>query len=173
MRSVRFLGIVVVVGLLAATACKPKVEPPKEVETFSCDTLDNLLTPQAVVVDKQGAAEGGGALKMVAEQPATIPLYDMKFPGEGAKFTLRYKMKVKDFLGDAYGQMDVNFASGGKQEVKNYQTALGATSDWLDRELVYTVQKGQKVNSITFSAVLGGSGTVWVDDVHLIRAPLP
>ncbi len=170
-RSVLVLAAVAVCVVWAG--CSKKVEPPKEIQFFNCDTLDGVLTEGSAVVDTQDPAEGTGSLKIAAAQPVTLPLFEIKLPGDGAKFTLQYKMKVKDFSGDAYGTMEVNYASGGKQSLNNYQSALGATSVWQQRELIYTVQRGQKVSSIVFSVILNGSGTVWVDDVHLIRAPLP
>jgi len=161
-------------ALLIVAACNKKAEPPKEIDFFSCDTADRFLSPDAATLDSgSAAAEGAACFKFVVEQPATLPLFEVKFPGEAAKFTIRFKMRVKDFLGDAYGLMAVNYASGGKQEIKNYDKALGATSDWVPMELSWTVQKGQKVDSLVLSAALSGTGTVWVDDVHVIRAPLP
>lgn len=158
---------------LAAVGCKEKVEPPKEIDAFNCDTTDRFLSPEAASLDTSGTAEGTGCFKFVVAEPATHPLFEVKFPGEGAKFTFQFKMRVSDFLGDAYGLMAVHYASGGKQEIKNYDRALGATSDWVPMELSWTVQKGQKVDSLILSAALNGTGTVWVDDVHLIKTPLP
>ncbi len=160
-------------AIVFCTGCSKKVEPPKDIQTFNCDTLDGLLTEGVATVDAQNPAEGTGSLRFAVAQPVTLPIFEIKLPGDGAKFTLAYKMKVKDFSGDAYGQMDVNYSSGGKQSLNNYQTAMGATTDWQQRELTYTVQRGQKVGSIVLSLILNGSGTVWLDDVHLIRAPLP
>jgi len=169
----RFSLVLVLAAALAAAGCDKKAEPPKEIDAFNCDTADRFLSPDAATLEKSGAAEGAACFKFVVEQPSTVPLFEVKFPGDAAKFTIRFKMRVKDFLGDAYGLMAVNYASGGKQEIKNYDKALGATSDWVPMELSWTVQKGQKVDSLVLSAALSGTGTVWIDDVHVIRAPLP
>ncbi len=169
----RSLLVLAVAALVVWMGCSKKVEPPKEIQFFNCDTLDGVLTEGVAVVDTQNPAEGTGSLKIASAQPVTLPLFEIKLPGDGAKFTLQYKMKVKDYSGDAYGQMDFNYGSGGKQSPNNYPSAMGGTSDWQQREISYTVQRGQKVSSIVFSLILNGSGTVWVDDVHLIRAPLP
>ena len=163
----------VLAAMMVYAGCSKKVEPPKDIQSFNCDSLDGILTEGVATVDTQNPAEGAGSLKFSVAQPVTLPLFEIKLPGDGAKFTLTYKMKVKDFSGDAYGQMDVNYANGGKQSLNNYQSAMGATSDWQPRELTYTVQRGQKVSSIVLSLILNGSGTVWIDDVHVIRAPLP
>lgn len=173
MDHLRTVAAAAALALAATVACDKKAEPPKQIDFISCDDTERILSSDLVTVDKASAAEGAGCLKMVVDQPTTLSLAEFKFPGEGAKYTVQFKMRVKDFLGDAYGQMNVNYASGGKQEIKNYQNAIGATSDWVPMELSWVVQKGQKVDSLTLYAILGGSGTVWVDEIRLIRAPLP
>lgn len=172
MIRMRTFAAAAALALAATLACDKKAEPPKQIDFFSCDDTERIVSSDLVTIDAGSASEGAGCLKMVVEQPTTVPLVEVKFPGEGAKYTIQFKMRVKDFLGDAYGQMNVNYASGGKQEVKNYQNAIGATSDWIPMELSWVVQKGQKVDSLTLYAVLGGSGTVWVDEIRVIRAPL-
>jgi hypothetical protein len=76
---------------------------------------------------------------------------------------------VKDLLGDANLQMIIKFKNGG--EVNAYQTVKGAGA-WTPMEVFGIVQKGQKPDSVKLNLLVSGSGTCWVDDVHLVQQPL-
>lgn len=176
MSRTRIALMLTLVVLALAFGCKKKADPPKQIDSFNCDTPDRLISGDFAAVDGEGAAEGKGCLIMVADQPKTVALFEVKNPGDGgAKFIVQFKMKVQGFLGDAYGQMNVSFDSGGKQEINNRECcALGADSDWIPMTLAWEVKdKSKKVSAISLYAVLNGSGTAWVDDVKVIRAPLP
>jgi hypothetical protein len=67
--------------------------------------------------------------------------------------------------------MQVHFPAGGEVTAQNYQNALHGTSDWKTLETSLRLQKGQKPDSVRLGLVVNGVGTVWIDDIHLIKAP--
>jgi hypothetical protein len=161
---------ILVAGLTAG--CKKGPEPPKDIQAFAVDSAQGVLNPEVAVFDKSVSADGNGSLKVSTEMPTTVALYEVSFPGvEGADLVYRAKVKTQDFGGDAYLQMQVHFPAGGEVTAQNYQNALHGTSDWKTLETSLRLQKGQKPDSVRLGLVVNGVGTVWIDDIHLIKAP--
>ena len=176
MSRTRGVLLLTMVVLALAFGCKKKAEPPKQIEAFNCDSAAGLIGTDQAIVDTESPAEGSGSLMMLSSQRSTVALFQVKDPGlGGAKFLVQFKMKVKDFNGDAYGQMNLSFESGGTQTVDNRACcAIGADSDWVPMTLTWEIKdKSKKVSSLGINAVLAGDGTAWVDDVKVTRVPLP
>jgi hypothetical protein len=174
MKAMRWLiGAGLVTLLFAAVGCKKKVVAPSDIEYFPADTMEKVLTPGMIALDKAVSSDGSGSLKIAVDQPTTLRLYEVTFPGvDDAKYIYKAKLKAKDFGGDVYLQMLIHFPSGGQITSTNYQNAIGGTTDWVPLETFGIVQKKQKPDAVQLNLVLNGVGTVWVDDVHLVKAPL-
>lgn len=175
MSRMRVVLLLALVALVALVGCKKEVEPPKQIDAFTCDTMERLIGTDQATVDTEEPAEGKGSLMMVSDQQKTVALFKVNDPGAGgAKFLVQFKMKVQNFNGDVYGQMVLGFESGGTQTIDNRECCrIGADSDWLPMTLVWEVKdKSKKVSSLSINAVLAGDGTAWVDDVKVTRVPL-
>ncbi|MGC8722647.1 MAG: hypothetical protein ACP5VF_02065 [Acidobacteriota bacterium] len=175
MKDVRTIALVGLAALMVAVlACSKGPQPPKDIQYFPCDNMDGVQTPGLVTFDPSVSADGKGSLKITADQPTTVALFDVPFPGaEGSSLIYKAKVKTKDFGGDAYLQMVVHFANGGSLSTMDYQKAIGGTTGWVDMETSTVIQAGQKPDVVKLNLVANGQGTVWIDDVHLVRAPKP
>jgi hypothetical protein len=70
--------------------------------------------------------------------------------------------------GAAYLEMWVhfnNFSRGMNNPVKGQ-------SDWTVLQTPFIFQKGQIPAKVTLNLVINGRGTVWIDDLVLLKAPL-
>ncbi len=157
--------------VLLALACSKKgPAAPSDIEYFPADTLDKVIATDIVTLDPAFSADGKGSLKITVDQPTTVRLYEVAAPGAtGAKYIYQAKVNLKDCLGDAYLQMVIHFPNGG--EINAYQNTKGPGA-WIPMETFGIVQEGQKPDIVKLNLVVQGSGSVWVDDVHLIQAPL-
>ncbi len=171
MKINRFLAAAALALLVAAVGCNKKGPgKPSDIEYFPCDSMDRVLNTDLVSLDKGLSSDGNGSLKVTVEQPATVTLFEVKAPGaENAKYVYKAKVNLKDLLGDANLQMVIKFKNGG--EVNAYQTTKG-TGAWTPMEVFGIVQKGQKPDSVQLNLLISGTGTCWVDDVHLEQVPL-
>lgn len=172
MKTKFVVALAVVLAAGFSQGCKKGPEPPKDIQAYAVDSSQGVLTPEVAVFDKTVSADGNGSLKVSTEMPTTVSLYEVSFPGvEGADLIYRAKVKTQDFGGDAYLQMVVHFPGGGEVTAQNYQNALRGTSDWKVLETSLRLQKGQKPDSVRLNLVVNGGGTVWIDDIHLVKAP--
>lgn len=172
MRKTMAVAGVLVFAAGLVLGCKKGPEPPKEIQAYVVDSAQGVLNPDVALFDGTVSSDGNGSLKVNTEMPTTVALYEVSFPGvEGADLLYRAKVKTQDFGGDAYLQMQVHFPGGGEVTAQNYQNALRGTSDWTPMETSLRLQKGQKPDSVRLNLVVNGVGTVWIDDIHLIKAP--
>ena len=51
--------------------------------------------------------------------------------------------------------------------------ALSGTVEWATQETPFFLQRGQNPDNVKLNLVIEGTGTAWIDDVRLVRAPLP
>jgi hypothetical protein len=175
MKSMRAFGLVALAALLVlAAGCSKKADPPSDIEYFPADSKDRVVGADMVTVDPAVSSDGKGSLKITVEQPTTVQLYEVPEPkAENADIFYKAKLKAQDFGGDAYLQMVIHYPSGGQAEVQNYDKAIGGTTGWTAMEAKANIRKGQRPDVVRLNVILNGGGTVWVDDVHLWKVPLP
>jgi hypothetical protein len=51
-------------------------------------------------------------------------------------------------------------------------TGLTGTTDWTLVETPFVLKQGQKPDNVRLNLVITGKGTVWIDDIRLLRGPL-
>jgi hypothetical protein len=173
MKNLNRLAVIVLAILLAAAfACKKEVEAPSDIAVFDCGSTDKVVNADRVTVDKTVTSDGNGSLKVATETPLTVQLFEVPYPkAQDSELTFKAKIKTSEFGGDAYLQMIVHFPNGGSLNAQNYQNAIRGTTDWTELSTSVVIQPGQKPDSVNLNLVVNGVGTVWVDDIHLVKAP--
>ena len=51
-------------------------------------------------------------------------------------------------------------------------SAVTSTTGWKTLQTPFILQVGQKAKKVTLNIVINGKGTVWVDDIRLLKEPL-
>jgi hypothetical protein len=172
MKGLRIAGILLFVTLVFVSCNKKKPGPPKEVDYFTCNSINRVVAQELVAFDKSVSSDGDGSIMIKTAEPVTVRFLESKLPGENCKYTYKVKMKTDKLNGDAYLSMDINYPNGGKQSVQQeIQSYLSDNNDWTPMEITITAPN-QKPASVLLNVVVDGEGTVWIDDLHLIATPL-
>ena len=50
--------------------------------------------------------------------------------------------------------------------------ALTGTTKWMTVQTLFALKKGERPDVIKLNLVIDGRGTVWIDDVHLLKGPI-
>jgi hypothetical protein len=69
--------------------------------------------------------------------------------------------------------MWVRFPGKGEFFSRGLNRPMTGTMSWLTISTPFFLQEGQKPDLIRLNLVVSGSGRVWIDDVRLLRRPLP
>ena len=52
------------------------------------------------------------------------------------------------------------------------ESVVSGTTDWKTLQTPFFLKEGQRATKVTLNIVINGKGTVWVDDVKLLKEPL-
>jgi hypothetical protein len=141
----------------------------EELQRFSLDDV-SAVSP-IIQTDSEIKTEGGASTRITARRPVTVFIAEsVDINSENAK--LIYKADVKsDIRGAVYLEMWAH-VGGGKYFSRAMNDSIKGESDWKTIQTPFIFQKGQNPEKITLNVVIEGTGTVWVDNVVLLKEPL-
>jgi hypothetical protein len=142
-------------------------------KSWKIDSLDEVLTKSGVEIDKAVSSDGNGSLKVVATGPTTIRLFETgPMDVDNARLTYSARLRTQDVKGKVFLEMWCGFTGKGEYFSRGLQNPLTGTVDWTSAETPFFLQAGQKPDMVKLNVVVDGSGTVWIDDVKLMKGPL-
>lgn len=144
-----------------------------EVKHYKVESLEGLLTRTDVAIDKEITSDGNGSLRITASQPTTIRLYETgDIDVENARLTYQAKVRTEGIEGKVYLEMWCQFPGKGEFFSRDLSSPLSGTTDWSTEETPFFLKKGENPDNVKINLVIEGKGTVWIDDVHLLKGPL-
>jgi hypothetical protein len=172
MKKIMDRGIVVMAAVLLAFL--PGCEQPKvELKAYPLDTLDGVLAKDNVSFDPAVSADGKGSLKIAASGPMTVRLFETgDLTVDKARVTFQAKVKAENFQGKAYLEMWCRMPGQGEFFSRGLDRPLMGSADWTTLETPFFLKKGEDPENIALNLVIEGTGTVWIDDIRLIKGPL-
>ncbi len=151
---------------------KASVESEK-IKEFPINSIDGVITRSDVTFDKGVSSDGNGSLRIDVSQPTTIRLFEVRdINVENARLIYRARLKTENVKGQAYLEMWCVFPGMGEYFSRSLQSPLSGTLDWTTQETPFFLQKGQKPELVKLNVVINGQGTLWVDDISLLKGPL-
>jgi hypothetical protein len=135
--------------------------------------MDGVLTQVGVVLDTVVSSDGKGSLKMSVTQPVVIKLFEVRGVDiENARLVYRAHVKTENIVGKTYLEMWCVFPGLGEYFSRSLQSPVVGTTDWSTLETPFFLQKGQKPELVRLNMVIDGQGTVWIDDITLLKGTL-
>ena len=156
-----------ILALVLLLVCYPAFA--EDLVKLSLDDISSLgLTIES---DPRVKVEGQSSIKITTRYPTTVCLGEVSgLDLENA--TLIYSARVKSQLdGTALLEMWVQVDSG-RYFSRGLNSTVKGNSDWRTIQTPFIFHKGQKPDRITINLIINGTGTVWIDDVVLSKAPL-
>lgn len=145
----------------------------KVVKRYPIEGKPNVLTTSNVDMDLQITSDGNGALRITLDDPQTIRLYETgDIDVENARLLYSAKLRTENLDGQAYLEMWCHFAGKGDFFSRALHDPLTGTTDWTTQETPFFLKTGENPDNVKLNVVINGKGTVWVDDIQLVRGPL-
>ncbi|CAB1082213.1 hypothetical protein D1AOALGA4SA_9848 [Olavius algarvensis Delta 1 endosymbiont] len=124
-----------------------------------------------IQTDSNTRIEGEGSIKITTLWPATVCLGQVTGL-DVENSMLIYRAQVKSELkGTAFLEMWAHIA-GGQYFSKGMNNPIKGKSSWQTLQTPFMFQKGQQPDKVTLNLVVNGTGTVWVDDITLLKEAL-
>jgi hypothetical protein len=145
-----------------------------ELEVFPLDDLQGLITQSGVSIDESTSSDGNGSLRIDATKPTTIHLFETgDIDIENARLIYQAKVRTRKVEGQVYLEMWCHFPGKGEFFSKGLMTPLTGTTDWTNLETPFLLKEGENPDNVKLNLVITGKGTVWIDDIRLVKGTLP
>jgi hypothetical protein len=168
-----FATLVCAAGALCITGSCSR--PPKIVSDlghFDLNSLDGVLTQSNVAVDSAVSNDGVASLRITAPESMTVRLFELGDVNvENAKIVYRAMLRSKKLSGKAYLEMWVHFKDGSEYFSRGLDRTIRGTTNWMTMEIMFILKKGQNPDNVKLNLVIEGKGTVWIDDIEILKGP--
>jgi hypothetical protein len=146
---------------------------PAEVMGFPLTGPGQILTSTGVTFDTAISADGNGSVRIDTEDSTTVRLFEIDSVDlESALLVYEAKVRCENLQGDAYLDMLCTFPEMGEFFSRNLHRPISGTVGWVTMETPFRLLEGQNPERVSLNIVVTGPGTVWIDDIRLIRRPL-
>jgi hypothetical protein len=142
-------------------------------KNFPLDTLSGVIAKDNISIDKNISSDGKGSLRIDATEPVTVPLFevaDIKI--DNARLLYQARVRTENVIGQVYLEMLCHFPDRGEFFSRSQASLLTGTQDWTSQETPFLLQKGEMPDLIKLNVVINGHGTVWIDDIKLVKVSL-
>jgi len=104
----------------------------------------------------------------------TVPLFEVRDVSiDNAVLIYQASLQSEKLDGRAFLEMWVRIPGKGEFFSRALDRSVTGTMSWMTVAAPFFLQDGQKPDLIRLNLVVEGKGRVWIDDIHLSRAPLP
>lgn len=167
-------------GILAFALCATVPfyacsKPPQEVTElmhFPLDTMEGIITRSGVEIDENISSDGNGSLRIETIERTVVRLFEIRdIDIEDARLIYQARIRTENVKGMVYLKMWCHFKGKGEYYSQGLQAPLSGTNEWTTLQTPFSFRKGENPESVKLQLVIDGSGTVWIDDVRMIKGP--
>ena len=164
-----FYLIIILFSLLIG--CSDKSADIVELKHYPMDSTEGLITQSDVRTDTRISSDQKASVRITANQPTIVRLYEVRdIDVENARLTYQAKLRTEALEGTAYLEMWCHFPGKGEFFSRAVHSPLSGTTEWVSQETPFFLKKGEKPDYVSLNLVIEGNGTVWIDDIRLIKS---
>jgi hypothetical protein len=154
-------------------SCSERNAGIAELKAYSMSSMSGVIAQSGVGVDLKDTSDGDGSLKITANTPRTVRLFETgDLDVENARLSYQAKLRTEDVQGQVYLEMWCHFPGRGEYFSRALHAPLTGTVGWTSQETPFFLRKGENPDNVRLNVVIDGKGTVWIDDIRLIRGPM-
>ncbi len=151
-------------------SCSKPTSRDLVIEKFSCDSLEGVIHDVGISIDARVKREGRGALRINISEPMVVRLFETgDIDIEDAVLIYQARLRTEDVQGRVYLEMWCQFEGKGEFFSQGLDTPLSGTTKWTQVEIPFFLKAGENPDNAKLNIVCEGAGTVWVDDIRLIK----
>jgi hypothetical protein len=146
---------------------------PTELKRFPLDNTEGIITQSGIQIDKQVSSDGNGSLRIEVNKPMTIRLFETgDIDIKNAQLIYQARLRTENIEGGrVYLEMRCHIV--GQGEFPGVVRSLTESTDWTTTETWYLLKYGENPDNVKLNLIIDGNkGTVWIDDIRLLKGPL-
>jgi len=175
-----FPVLAVLATLLAVGGCSSPAKDANggagrtvEIRRLPLDSLAALRTRENIWLDRERSADGKGSIRVTVTGATVVHLYEMgPIDIENARLIYQAKVRTAGLEGKTYLEMWCHFAGRGEFFSRGLHSALTGSTEWTTLETPFLLRAGERPDAVRLNLVVTGSGTVWIDDIRLLRSSI-
>lgn len=127
-----------------------------------------------VAFDLDVSSDGKGSLRADSAGQLLVPLFEITdVNSDNTALIYQASLQSDKLEGQAYLEMWVRLPGRGEFFSRGLDRPVTGTMSWVQTATPFFLQTGQKPDLIRLNLVVNGKGRVWIDDIRLLRQPLP
>lgn len=167
------IAVISSVSILFISSCSDKPDQPKVIKSYAVKNLDGLLTEDGLEFDSDISSDGNGSIRITTPESTTVRLYETgDIDIEKARLVYQAKIRTEGVIGQVFLEMWCVFGGKGEYFSRGLRTLVSSDTDWTDTETQFYLKTGENPDNMKLNLVINGSGTVWIDDIKLVKHPL-
>ncbi|MDD3642985.1 MAG: hypothetical protein PHQ19_05955 [Candidatus Krumholzibacteria bacterium] len=144
-----------------------------EIRRIGLDGIADVITKNGVAFDGDVTVDGRGSIRVAVDGPATIRLAQLAdIDLEDAFLVYQASLRTERLEGETYLEMFCVFDGRGEYYSRGLDHALSGTNDWRTVSTPFRLRAGENPDAVKLNLFVNGAGTVWIDDIRLLRRPL-
>ncbi len=144
-----------------------------ELARFPLDDIRKVITRSNVQIDKEISSDGKGSLRVTSSGSNVFRLFETgDVDVENVRLIYQARVRTEKVEGQVFLVMECHFPGKGDFIASDVQTPLTGSTEWTTQEVSNLLREGENPDNVKLHLVVKGKGTVWIDDVKLLKAPL-
>ncbi len=170
--KVIILTTMIIVSMAIIGCSQTEIAKTEMLKQMAITQLD-ILDSQKAVFDTDFTSDGTGSIAINTPESTTVRIYEIDdIDIEDAKLIYRAMIRAEGFTGQAYLEMWCWFDGRGEFFSRDLSTPVTGPTDWTTEETFFFLKKGENPDRVRLNLVVNGQGTIWIDDIQLLKAPL-
>jgi hypothetical protein len=168
-----FINFVAICACLQS-ACTGKEPPAVDLKNFAVTKDTAAISKDGLSFDNRVSSDGNGSFRLHSGGGHTVfELFEIDTVNvDDVRLIYGAKVKAENVQGTSYLEMWCGFEGKGEFFSRSLDSPIAGTLDWTSVETPFFLKRGERVSTVKLNFVMEGKGTVWVDDVRLMKAPL-
>jgi hypothetical protein len=146
--------------------------PLNNKEELKAIFIIDAYTGTEMTIDKQISSDGNGSLRIEAPHTTAVSIFDTgNIDVEKARLICQARLRTENVKGRVYISMECSLPRGEHYCSEAQVPLLTGTTDWTTQETSFLLKKGEKPDNVSLGLIINGEGTVWIDDIRLLKGP--
>ena len=146
---------------------------PVQLAHYALDNMSEIETLEGVTPDSAISSDGAGSLRIEVVDSTTVALLTVApIDAEDCRLIYRADLRAENFQGQAYLEMWCDFDEQGSYFSRGLQNPITGDIEWTSVETYFFLKAGENPDRVRLGLVVDGAGTIWIDNVQLLKGPL-
>ena len=153
--------------------CTTKKSDIVQLAHYPLDSVEGIINRSDSILDKNISSDRNGSLRIITRKPATVRLFELgDIDVENARLLYQARLRTEGVTGQVYLEMWCHFPGKGQFFSRGLESPLSGSTEWTTQEIPFFLKKGENPDDIKLNLVINGTGSVWIDDIRLLKGPL-